>query len=199
MRSHCGGMPQRLAGAVLVGALLAGLVLLVTEPVRAYTLEGPRWSGQPSAGCCATLYTQYSVSMYAGDPAIWDNGRFAWNQTPSANIFFNTTSSSVIYLMDVNDTLVNWDGMTTLHSNNGFFTSSSSALNHYWIGGHTGSPAYSAAKAQSVAAHELGHVGGLGEMTTGCELMRIDTATRYDACKDNVPVQDDINGINSLY
>ncbi|MDP9934789.1 hypothetical protein J2T11_001129 [Paenarthrobacter nicotinovorans] len=68
-------------------SLTLGLVILLMtalgmSPAKAYVLEGVRWEGTPTSGCCATIYIQYRPSMYSINIAGWDAGRYAWNVAP---------------------------------------------------------------------------------------------------------------------
>jgi hypothetical protein len=101
---------------------------------------------------------------------------------------------------EANNSGVSWDGLTTYSTyvgGNGvryFNTGMSVQVNHYYLRN------YSAAKAQSVSAHEFGHAAGLGHVSN-CELMNGYTSTRYSATCGyiNTPQGDDVNGVNHLY
>jgi hypothetical protein len=177
--------------ASIAGMTLAGFF---SQNAAAYNLEGPRWSGQPTSGCCAHLYLQYAAALYPGDSTVYDNGRFAWNNTASANIFFYTASSSSIYATDQNNSSASWDGRTTYTYSGGYFTHATVELNYYYFSTLN----YPAEKKQGVAAHELGHVAGLAH-TSGCVLMTPYSDTRWDTCGIKTPQTDDVNGLNSLY
>lgn len=69
-----------------VGLVILLMTALGMSPAKAYVLEGVRWEGTPTSGCCATIYIQYQPSMYSINIAGWDNGRYAWNVAPD-NIY----------------------------------------------------------------------------------------------------------------
>jgi hypothetical protein len=56
----------------------------------------------------------------------------------------------------------------------------------------------SRAAIQAVAGHEMGHVAGLAGVSTSCVLMN-DWQDLWADCGVNIPVDDDIQGINALY
>src|SRR5205085_667240 len=85
-------------------------------------------------------------------------------------------AASPNHLSEANDGSVGWDGLsvynfTTDAAGNQTMTDSTDYLNAAFTQNYT------AGQIQSVAAHELGHVAGLGH-TTGCNLMVGDTFTR---------------------
>jgi hypothetical protein len=180
---------------LLAGIAVLTLVSFFSRIASAYYLEGPYWSGQPATGCCANLYLQYAASMYLGDSTVYDNGRAAWNQTSSANIYFWTASSSSIYATDQNNSSASWDGRTTYYYSGRYFTSATVELNYYYFSTYN----YPAGKKQGVAVHELGHVAGLAHNPSGCVIMTPYTSTRWETCGISTPQTDDVNGINALY
>jgi hypothetical protein len=188
--------PRAVVGSLAI-ALIVGLAVLVLQvyPASAYHLLGGRWPNQPYSGCCANIYITYSGSFISSaDRTGWDNGRFAWNNTASANIFFWTTSSCcTIVAYDTNDTSTDSDGWTTLYPcGSCTYNYADLYLNYAFTKN------YSSAEIQSVAAHELGHLAGL-DHSSGCVLMNGSTATRWGSCGINLPQTDDVNGVNALY
>lgn len=178
----------------LAGMVGAALVVIQATGALAYNLEGGRWSGQPTSGCCATLAVQYLQPMQPYDSTGWDNGRQAWNGDNNANITWVTIASSSITVTDTYSSGVAWDGATQLLPcvSCNPYSSSHSWLNSYYTQN------YSPGAIQSVTTHELGHVAGLAH-ASNCVIMVADTATRYYYCGVFAPQRDDENGINALY
>jgi hypothetical protein len=188
-------LPKATVGRLAI-ALIIGLAVLVlqTYSASAYHLLGGRWPGQPTSGCCAHLYITYSGTLTSYDKTGWDNGRFAWNNTASANIFFYTTSSCcTIVAYDTTDNSTNMDGWTLLYPCNSCNYNFADLYLNIAFTQH-----YLPAEIQSVSAHELGHLAGL-DHSSGCVLMNGSTPTRWDTCGINLPQTDDVNGLNSLY
>lgn len=172
-----------------MGSVLGLLTFLAVSPASAYSLEGARWHGTPTSGCCATIHVQYSSAWYPGDSAAFDNARSAWNGSP-ANVLLDNHSGALT-VDDTSDSSVGWDGITNYSYSSGSFNYAHVLLNYYYTSG------YSSATKQGVAAHELGHAMGLGH-TNGCVLMTPNTPTR-NSCGIYGPTSDEVNGINSLY
>lgn len=49
-----------------------------------------------------------------------------------------------------------------------------------------------------IAAHEFGHVYGLGHVTTLCRIMRVDIGYLTD-CTMTTPQSDDVAGVEAIY
>lgn len=172
---------------------IAFMLAAWVSPAYAYTLEGPIWASQPPPGtCCATLYTNVTSSESV-DTTGWSDARNAWNSSP-AFIDFYVSSTTHITTSDTYNSSVRWDGLTTYYSSTGkYFDWATAELNYYYTQN------YSRREIQSVAAHELGHVAGLGDLSSGCILMNLYTAVRWGQCGVNTPQSDDVNGIDALY
>lgn len=182
-----------LATFVLFSMLNIVLILLPTQDVLAYNLTGLRWSGQPTSGCCATLYTYNDSNMYTSSANAWDSARNAWTNSAANLIYYTTTSSTTIYLTDEYSTQT-WDALSTWYddSTHTYYTSARGSINT------RKSPNYSAAQLKAAATHELGHIAALGHYG-GCVIMNADPIAMYNSCGYNTPQQDDINGINAVY
>ncbi|QGN58599.1 hypothetical protein [Nostocoides sp. HKS02] len=105
MRVH---FSRRLAMALSV---CAALFLGSAAAASAYVLEGARWGGTPTSGCCANLHVQYASSMYTIDRSGWDNARAAWNGS-AANVYL-TNASGALTVNDSYASTVAWDGITS--------------------------------------------------------------------------------------
>lgn len=164
--------------------VLATLVCLIVSlavgvgAASAYSLEGPIWSGQPGSGCCAYL----TYRNFAGDSKDFNagtEGTNAWTSI-SANVAYSLSNTPDIDFEEANDSGAGWDGLTswtTYTGGNGvvYFQSGMTVqVNNFYL------KTYSAAKAQSVSAHEFGHALGLGHHSA-CVLMNPYTDTRYSS------------------
>lgn len=170
------------------------LTLLGISSAYAYNLEGYRWGGTPSSGCCANLYYNEPSDtgwVYGVDKDAMHGAESAWNNSP-ANVYYVNNGSPNISFNDTVNSSVNWDGITyySWNSDNTFAYANAYVNGYYLIN-------YPSWVSQGVAAHELGHVLGLAH-SNGCVLMVPDTPDRQ-SCGISGPTQDDVNGANALY
>ena len=176
---------KRLAVAitVLVVALFA-----TSASVGAYNLFGGKWSSvNPLVFCVSASYDDLSYR--------WLDGLYYWRQAANPPFTYQTScTTNLITLLDANYSAVDWDGVTHLDPSltANPYTSGYATLNWYFLQN------YVINKRISVASHELGHVLGL-DHNTGCVLMVIDSATRYDTCGIYTPQSDDVAGVQALY
>lgn len=158
------------------------------------SLEGPKCGCQPSSGCCANLGVQYNNVSQSYDSTGFYLGFLLWNHNfgSGANVQINRVSSSVYTVQDMYNSGVSWDGMTSLQVGLDLnFSAAATWMNSFFTG------TYSQQVITGVAAHEVGHVLGLAH-SNACVLMQPSTLLR-NVCGVSGPVQDDINGVNSLY
>jgi Matrixin len=172
---------------------VAGAIALPTD-ASAYNLEGIRWGGTPTSGCCANLTAQYKTVTESYDYVGLYTGFINWNHSfnSGVNVQITTVSSSPWTVQDTYNSGVTWDGLTPYAQDlNGNFSAASVYINYYYTA------FYGAQVIAGVAAHEMGHALGLAHSST-CVLMQPSTVTRSN-CGVYGPVQDDKNGVNSLY
>jgi len=172
---------------------IAGAMALPSD-ASAYNLEGPKWGGQPSSGCCANLGVQYNYVGQSYDATGLFLGFASWNHSfgSGVNVQISTVSSSVWTVQDTYNSGVSWDGMTSLNVGLDLnFSAAALWMNSYYTG------TYAQPTVNGVAAHEIGHSLGLAH-SNACVLMQPSTLLR-NVCNVYGPVQDDKNGVNSLY
>ncbi len=177
----------------VAAALSVGGTLALSTDANAYVLEGLRWAGTPTSGCCANLGVQYNTVTQSYDAAGLFAGFLSWNHgfSSGVNVNISTVSSSVWTVQDVYVPGSNWDGLTPINGLNGLFQSAMLQINYYYT------QFYAENTIEGVAAHEIGHSLGLAH-APGCVVMTPTTAMR-NSCGIYGPVQDDKNGVNSLY
>ena len=115
-------------------------------------------------------------------------------------VLYQTSLTPQIDYYEANNPSVGWDGLTTWSTYQGgngvtYFSLGMSVQVNY----HS-TKNYSAAKTQSVSAHEFGHALSLGHNRV-CVLMNPHTSTRYGSSCGyiNTPRAADTNGANALY
>lgn len=158
------------------------------DKADAYAKEGYKWSSPSSL----SYYFGSGTSSY--NQGVWNNAVSSWNAT-STPVYFSH-SEGVIELYQVNDAYTDADGNSTVYYNSSthLITSSKSWVNSYYV------YSYSSTKEQSVAAHELGHVLGLADLSSSAyALMNGYTGDRYDSYGIYKPQSDDVNGVNAIY
>lgn len=177
----------------LAAVLSVGGVLLQPREAKAYALEGLRWPGQPTSGCCANLTVEYLTVSASYDSAGYFSGFLMWNNSFNSGVNVNVTSvsSSRWTADDLYNPNVSWDGLTTTSPNGQYFNAVSMHLNYYWTS------TYTQTVINALAAHEIGHGLGLADIGA-CVLMEPQTPLR-NWCGVYSPQQDDKNGVNAQY
>jgi hypothetical protein len=172
---------------------IAGAIALPSD-ASAYNLEGPKWGGTPSSGCCAYLGVQYNYVGQSYDSTGLYLAFLSWNHSfgSGVNVQISAVTSSPWTVQDTYNSGVSWDGMSSLQVGLDLnFSAAATWMNSYYTG------TYAQQVVNGVAAHEIGHVLGLAH-SNACVLMQPATILRT-ACGVYGPVQDDKNGVNSLY
>lgn len=180
--------------ALLALFFATAIIATTTDTADAYNLEGAKWYGTPSSGCCGNIHVSPNgwpdssgLSTFSPvDSNALQAAVNAWNGS-AANVYLQFLGGN-LKAYDTSCPTCGWDGLTQYSQSGGAFNYANLNLNGYWIQG------YNAAEAQGVAAHELGHAMGIDHVTF-CALMYPTTPR----CNIANPTTDDINGINALY
>jgi hypothetical protein len=185
-----GGVPCVLG---LAAVFYAAGAVMVPSDAEAYVLEGLRWPGQPTSGCCANLNMEYLTLTQTYDSAGYYTGFISWEHGwgSGVNVNINAVSSASWTADDVYYSSVSWDGITIIANSGSNFTAVGMHLNWYYTQG------YAQPTIGALAAHEIGHGLGLADVNS-CTLMQPSTPTRV-ACGVGGPTADDKNGVNAQY
>ena len=177
----------------LAAVFYAAGAVIVPSNAEAYNLEGLRWPGQPTSGCCANLTVEYTTVSKSYDSAGYFAAFLSWNHSFGSGVNVNVTSvsSSVWTADDVNYSSVTWDGITIIANSGTNFTAVGMHLNWYYTA------TYTQQVITALAAHEIGHGLGLADINT-CALMQPSTPVR-SYCGTYAPTADDKNGVNAQY
>jgi hypothetical protein len=164
-------------------------LLTTTGQASGYALEGLRWHGTPTSGCCAYIHVQFNTFSSSNDRSVMTDAMNAWTGSP-ANVILQALPGN----LTVEDTTATepWVGATFSNPNWG------STGSFVWVHVVMSIPSmnalgYSAQKEASM--HELGHAMGI-DHTYGCIGVMEGTAT---FCGYSSPSSDDVAGINALY
>ncbi|MBX6351137.1 MAG: matrixin family metalloprotease [Clostridia bacterium] len=172
-----------------MAATVLALVVALSVRALAYTLLGGSWASVDPLDYRFGSITEASKTAFTYSLA-------AWNNAQQSARFAAGDSSAPVTLSDVDDPGAAWDGITYLEPCGGCqYTSAVAELNTHWTSSYTG------AERQSVAAHELGHVLGLGH-ESGAVLMNPYTCgetSRWCTYGINTPQSDDVQGVEDLY
>jgi hypothetical protein len=173
--------------------LVASVALGLPTNAVAFNLLGGRWASI----CCSN--TTYFIYSGGNDAAAWGQAVSDWKATATPIwIAADVRDHEDIGLQSTTNNSVSWDGLTQLFPSQTAnpYVYASAFLNDFYTNG------YGAAKRQSVAEHELGHVFGLAHHNGVAVLMNGFTCganSRWCTFSVNTPKGDDVNGINAIY
>jgi hypothetical protein len=177
----------RIPAALLLAVIVSGVT---SGPAQGYSLLGPKW---PS-GIAHLTYYQGIAGPNTAD--AWSWARTVWNGSPTQFWMVTQASSSSanFRLWQEEAQGSGRDGETITSYSGANITRSDVYLNTYYTNGYT------AAKRDSVSAHEFGHGVGLADIYgTAHIVMNGNTPNRCGSPCINTPQGDDNNGVNYLY
>lgn len=167
---------------------------------HAYNSENEYWTsshGNYTPGSCCLRLKVWNAALWTEDVTAWNNGLNSWSVSPAYVSFIQTSSGYDYEVQDYSNCNDAQDGYSQWTYSGSYFVSMHGYLNQCFI------RSYSAAKAQSVTVHELGHQISLGHTgPLACSndpIMDPYTDSRYDTCAHNTPQWDDIDGIDIMY
>jgi len=167
----------------LIFAIL--LVCSICVQASAYTTSGYKWASKTIYYAIHSSVTGVNSVAYAS--AISD---YQYN----TNVTLYASPSNTVYLNVTSESSVDWDGLMSPYGSGGYYSEVFCYLNTSYTA------FYEANKRLSVAAHEVGHALGLGDLgTSSTSLMNGYTYYRYEINRVYVTQSDDRNGVNYLY
>ncbi|MDR0491403.1 MAG: matrixin family metalloprotease [Oscillospiraceae bacterium] len=172
---------------VIIGLAII-LLLSVCTQASAYSLWGYKWASK-------TIIYKHVSGTSSDSTTAFASGTIDFNSKTNVTLAVSSVTTATLYLTDFNATFVDWDGLTSITSSSGsYFSMVYCYLNTYYTAG------YSTNMRRSVAAHELGHALGLGDLGTAFNaLMNGYTPYRFTYWGVYTPQADDISGVNSIY
>lgn len=164
-------------------ALLIGASLAYGAPAWAYSFTGCHWN---------TTSPTYKNNGGTAMSAEVTNAVGSW--TGGTDLTTMTNSSSSAFLVGYSNMgATGYDGWTSWTCSGSTTTAANSRVNTYYTNSFT------VAKRKAIWVHELGHGLGLGHSALANAIMNPCAACVYVSYGTNVPITDDINGMNSLY
>ncbi len=176
---------------LLMGFIAICLGVTSASAAQAYKTAGCRYK---TDSINPISYRFFSVSKTNESSTKY--GATAWNDT-SAPGYFKEQSNSLDPEVNITDDPFpkeNAYAWVASSCNKGFYRGNE--VNLVW----NTSLISTRTKTQKkrIATHELGHAYGLGHVTKGCHIMRVDIGYLAD-CNRTTPSTDDIKGVKSLY
>lgn len=181
---------MRIKLGLAIATLATSLTLWPTAAL-AFNLLGGRWSASDIGNLTYAISGAESWEVQA-----WRDGAAAWNSagTPARLVergYYDSWKVGLSTWYDANDSRDGYAQLIPSTTANPY-TGAFSYINSFYTDG------YVPEKRQSVTAHELGHVLGLGH-ADGAVLMNPFTNVRWDQDRINQPTADDRAGVNALY
>lgn len=184
--------------AIITIVLLVALIIPMNHirVANSYVLEHGnnsepcRWSS--SAIVVYNQANRISFSNPYNDFYPVQNAIGAWNSV-DANLALSTSNNNPNIHVVSTSVSASWNGMTSWTCSNGVMTNTATiSLNDYNLNNHF-------ALIENVAAHELGRALGLNDENASNISLMFYSDSSYLSHHIIVPVQDDVNGIISLY
>lgn len=163
------------------------LAFLSVTNASAYVLEGYKWHGTPSSGCCAYIHVQFNTFTYSNTRSAVTDAMNKWTGSP-ANVILQALPGNLT-AEDTNDPTVDWVGITFKNTSGGYFNWAHVVMDEPQM------VRLSYSNQVEASMHELGHAMGL-DHTYGC-IGVMEGTSNY--CGYGAPSSDDVAGINALY
>lgn len=179
----------------LMLALILGCLLGVSfsSVAHSYTFSGCRYD---QGSISPITYRFYSVSS-ASLLRATKHGVSSWNNTSAPGYFSESTTSLDPEVNVTDDSYPNQNAYAWISATcDADGTYSGNEVNFVWNSSliHT----RTGPQKDRISTHELGHAYGLGHVTYGCRIMRVDIGYLTD-CSMTTPQPNDINGVIARY